>query len=350
MGATFLVTPSLFPILPVTIGPPPGVTEPSWTFTATSYPGSSGPYPTINGNQPTQVTFTDGSSPTNTCKLGCPGAKCEVFCNDCGLFGCGGGGLCLGCGRPSSCVGPACPPGEMQGGGGGGGDDPPTSPDPDPRPTSSPKPSSESESASQSESSSSSESSSCSRTITVSDCEVACSVTAFATATTTNCYTTSCYSTVTGCSATGATTTSETTVSPSCPTLPPYVPWYTDTDELVPTLPGTFDCFNYTTSGTSKKPLTTTATVGTYSNSSSPLPTSFASCSHQDEDPDQGINTAYCVCSGSTLKESLNTLITPANSCAYTALPTETVSISIGATTIISSPSSTSFISCSHQD
>lgn len=51
-----------------------------------------------------------------------------------------------------------------------------------------------------------------------------------------------------------------------------------------------------------------------------PATTPFATCSHQDADPDSGITSAFCVCSGSTLAESINTAVTPANSCAYTAL------------------------------
>lgn len=54
---------------------------------------------------------------------------------------------------------------------------------------------------------------------------------------------------------------------------------------------------------------------------------SFISCSFQGQDPDMGINTQYCVCSGSTFSASLNTRVTPVNSCAYTTLPTSTVMI-----------------------
>jgi hypothetical protein len=44
------------------------------------------------------------------------------------------------------------------------------------------------------------------------------------------------------------------------------------------------------------------------------------------EDPDMGVNTEYCVVSsGSTFPPVTNTVVTPANSCAYTTLPTNTV-------------------------
>lgn len=55
------------------------------------------------------------------------------------------------------------------------------------------------------------------------------------------------------------------------------------------------------------------------------LPTDFIDCRHQNEDPGQGINSAYCVCSGSTFSQSIATWVTPRNSCAYTARPTQTI-------------------------
>ena len=53
-----------------------------------------------------------------------------------------------------------------------------------------------------------------------------------------------------------------------------------------------------------------------------PAPT--ISCSLQNEDPDQGIDTNYCVCSGSTfpvLSVDATTATGPDASCAYTSLP-----------------------------
>ncbi len=71
-------------------------------------------------------------------------------------------------------------------------------------------------------------------------------------------------------------------------------------------------------SGTSAvtAPATTTQTANI-----TPAPT--ISCSLQNEDPDQGINTNYCVCSGSTFPVlSVDATATgPDASCAYTALP-----------------------------
>lgn len=58
--------------------------------------------------------------------------------------------------------------------------------------------------------------------------------------------------------------------------------------------------------------------------------TNFISCSHRNQNPGQGIYTAYCVCDQSTFAESLNTAVTPYNSCAYTQKPTSTAAIQTG--------------------
>jgi hypothetical protein len=64
---------------------------------------------------------------------------------------------------------------------------------------------------------------------------------------------------------------------------------------------------------------------------SKPSPnTNFISCSHRNQNPGQGIYTAYCVCDGSTFAENLNTAFTPYNSCAYTQKPTSTAAIQTG--------------------
>jgi hypothetical protein len=64
---------------------------------------------------------------------------------------------------------------------------------------------------------------------------------------------------------------------------------------------------------------------------SKPAPnTAFISCSHRNQNPGQGIYTAYCVCDQSTFAESLNTAVTPYNSCAYTQKPTSTAAIQTG--------------------
>lgn len=64
----------------------------------------------------------------------------------------------------------------------------------------------------------------------------------------------------------------------------------------------------------------------TPSPTTTPAP-SFVTCTFQNEDPDQGIDTTYCVCSGSTFPAKPDTLVTPPNSCAYTTLPTSTIQI-----------------------
>ena len=58
--------------------------------------------------------------------------------------------------------------------------------------------------------------------------------------------------------------------------------------------------------------------------------TNFISCTHRNQNPGQGIYTAYCVCDQSTFVESMNTAVTPHNSCAYTEKPTSTASIKTG--------------------
>jgi hypothetical protein len=58
--------------------------------------------------------------------------------------------------------------------------------------------------------------------------------------------------------------------------------------------------------------------------------TNFISCSHRNQNPGQGIYTAYCVCDGSTFAEQLNTAVTPHNSCAFTQKPTSTAPIQTG--------------------
>lgn len=142
----------------------------------------TGPYPTPTRGPPPpgQVgsVYVTSGTPNPTCiagELGC-GSLCIGICGielPCiGICGCIG----LGCPGGGSCLGPGC---------GSGGDD---------------------ESSSQT---------SCSTTYTVTDCEVACSITDFGTSTTTTCYSTTCV-TVEACSETGFTTTSETT-SFACP-------------------------------------------------------------------------------------------------------------------------------------
>jgi hypothetical protein len=61
-----------------------------------------------------------------------------------------------------------------------------------------------------------------------------------------------------------------------------------------------------------------------------PPNTDYISCSHRNQNPGQGIYTAYCVCDGSTFAESLGTAVTPYNSCAYTEKPTSTAAIKTG--------------------
>jgi hypothetical protein len=61
-----------------------------------------------------------------------------------------------------------------------------------------------------------------------------------------------------------------------------------------------------------------------------PPSTDYISCSHRNQNPGEGIYTAYCVCDGSTFAESMNTDVTPYNSCAYTKKPTNTGAVQTG--------------------
>lgn len=51
-------------------------------------------------------------------------------------------------------------------------------------------------------------------------------------------------------------------------------------------------------------------------------------------DPGLGITSAYCICSGSTFSQSADTLVTPANSCAYTTLPGGVITPPIASPTV----------------
>ena len=283
-GIVYMYSPGPFPMLsgvsPTTSGQKP-----------TPFPSTIKPPPPPSGSQGS-VHVTSGK-PSPTCRPGqicghacisncSPDPGCIGLCGCIGL-GCPPKGGCIGLGCGGACIGPGC---GGSGGGSNGGDD-----NPDP-------------------------SASCTRSTTVTDCEVACSVRPTGASLSTSCYSTTC-STITKCSATGSTSTSRTTVG--CPTFPPVTNWWTDLNELLPT-PGDAAWGGFVIPGDE----------GTYTPTfvNGPAVTSFVSCSHHNQDPDQAIFDPYCVCSSSTFAESVNTLVTPANSCAYTTLPTRTMSIS----------------------
>ena len=79
---------------------------------------------------------------------------------------------------------------------------------------------------------------------------------------------------------------------------------------------GTTGTVSVSGTGAVTTPATTTQTANI-----TPAPT--VSCSLQNEDPDHGINTDYCVCSGSTFPvlSVAATATGPDASCAYTSLP-----------------------------
>lgn len=245
--ATFPPTP--FPLYsdfqPVSTASPTSTTTPVPFFFATSYGVSIQPQPTILISTPSPTTpFTYsstsdiGSQPTCTshcgshnCGLfGC-GTGCGLFgCGGgCGIFGCGGGCGILGCGGgcrlPGGCGSTGCPlinplcsnpgcvvgcpgPGPGIGEGESEGDQPSTT-------------------------------ETCATSTTVTMCEVACTVTDYQggiTSTTTDCGSTSCTKTITGCDVTGTTVTSETATTINCPGAVPFTSWWTNDNDLAPTL------------------------------------------------------------------------------------------------------------------
>lgn len=161
--------------------------------------------------------------------------------------------------------------------------------------------------------------SSCTQTKTVTDCEIACTVfTPDGDSTvTTDCYSTTC-SITQGCSVEASTTTTESTDSNVCSYGP--VEYDSPDDATDFGVPGVTSVVS--TWATTTAPITTTAPPTT---TATPTTTSFISCEDYPSDPDQGVTSGYCVCSGSTFAESLNTGVTPANSCGYTTLPTKTI-------------------------
>ena len=81
----------------------------------------------------------------------------------------------------------------------------------------------------------------------------------------------------------------------------------------------------------SSKPVTTVPPGQQPTITKKPAPnTDYISCSHRNQNPGQGIYTAYCVCDESTFAESLGTAVTPYNYCAYTEKPTKTAAIHTG--------------------
>ncbi|MCJ1386471.1 hypothetical protein MMC17_009597 [Xylographa soralifera] len=263
----------------------------STTLAGIIYTYSPGPYPEPNptstpepppGPPPSgkggSVHVTSGT-PKPTCTPGELG--CGTLCNDncepelpcIGICGCIG----LGCPAGGGCLGPGC------GGDGSDGDNSDTS---------------------------------CSTTHTVTDCLVACSVTNFGTSTASTCYSTTCV-TVEACSAAGSTSTSQTT-SFACPwtTALTAAMWFpTDIGGPPPVLGGGGAAgYTYITGANAPTPPTATTSA-------------FIDCEFFGEDPDNGVNAEFCVCSSSTFPASTNTKDL-GNSCAYTSLPAETTSIS----------------------
>ncbi|KAI4861986.1 hypothetical protein F4820DRAFT_451451 [Hypoxylon rubiginosum] len=198
------------------------------------------------------VHVTSGK-PKPTCVSGC-GSLCGFNCKPeipcIGICGCIG----FGCPAGGSCLGPGCGSGTDS----DGGDDNPEH---------------------------------CSTTYTVTNCQIACSITDFGTSVTTTCFSTSCV-TVPACSETGFTTTPE-TITFACP-------WTTALASAIWT-PSDPDAL--------------------------PPPTTFIDCNFHGQDPDQGVTAQYCVCSGSTFPASSDTKY-PGESCPYTKLPTQTTAVS----------------------
>lgn len=254
-----------------------------WTYSPGPYSGpSQSPTTTPNPPPPGYIgsAHVTSGSPKPTCtssdEIGC-GKLCESNCVPeipcVGICGCIG----LGCPDGGTCLGDGC--------GSNGSDDDDSS------------------------------STSCETTYTVTDCQVECSVTNFGTATTTDCYSTSCEPTE-GCSPTGTTTTSATTTY-DCYWTTALTSgfWVVTDDEGDPPVLGAGGQFGYTyITGADAPTAVATDTA------------SYIDCDFYGQDPDQGVNTAYCVCSGSTFAPT-TTSADPGNSCAYTAQPTKTYSV-----------------------
>ncbi|KAF2155198.1 glycoside hydrolase family 18 protein [Myriangium duriaei CBS 260.36] len=210
-----------------------------------------------------------------------------------------------GCKPPNFCLGLFCPPGSGGPGGGGGssgpGGGPPNHGD-------------------------------CATKTTVSDCEVVCSTTA--TTAVPSC-TTSCVG-ILACKGTGTTTTvHKFSNQPASIADGLSGGWYRNRHvdnggnllEYLQAKAYAQAIFrDITVTSMPNRPSTTAPPSST---THAPN-TNFISCSHRDQNPGEGINTAYCVCSGSTFAESVATIVTPANSCAYTTMPGSTLGQTTG--------------------
>ena len=270
-ASQYSITPSLFPVANGTLSPPPGVTPTSpLPFSVTSFPpaqssaqSSQVPLAVIPG-LPVHLGFQTGPIPPEVCLVGCSGisggggfgSKCILFCNSCGAT-CSPGGSSGGTG-PKQCVGDGCPPpgggSHKTGSGGGPGPSPKTkSPEKTTRarkPTTTPS-KTEDHSSSQPQSSSqidtsSSSTLSCGHSVTVTDCRATCTDTSTSGSivSQTSCPVAHCHNPITGCSGavTGTTSTTRTTTSaPGCPYVPPLTNWWTDENQVLPTLPARED-------------------------------------------------------------------------------------------------------------
>lgn len=248
----------------------PGVTltEPPDTVTTSSsttvlagviYTYSPGPYPIYTGSSPGQTTTPipppppPGSVGHVHVSVGPPSPQCfpgEIGCGGLCLLNCGAGIGCIGicgciglfCPDGSNCIGPGC---------GGEGSSEPTGTN---RPTS------------------------CEKSTTVTDCQVACSLTLASGGSeySTDCYTTTCQEHV-GCDIRATTTTSETTIG--CPTLPPYSAWWTATDEPLPLMGDGAGGGSVVVTGTFTQPSTPITPVQSSSSKTSSSKTSSSATS-----------------------------------------------------------------------
>ncbi|KAK3933588.1 hypothetical protein QBC46DRAFT_432724, partial [Diplogelasinospora grovesii] len=249
---TYTVTPSLFCVAPITVGPPgpaSTITSSQITYYISTTPSGSSTQPIVTSTK-TKVSFTSTSSTTPTCTAGC-GKECVGDnCSDCNGSGCSCSGCCSGCTgggggsgggkNPGGCIGSACPPGTGPptgsdgGSGGGGGDD---------------------------------GSSTCSSSTTVVDTTVYCILSASPGSSTmeTTCTSTE-YETSTGCDIEATSTTEY--ESEACPTLAAYTPiWSVYTADLPTAGDDGWGGYVYTTGtyvgGTTTSPTPTTSTPTT---------------------------------------------------------------------------------------
>jgi hypothetical protein len=267
------------------------------------------PQPTIAIKPGPPKSVCKGKKCTPHCKSNCdpkhPHAHCSGICGCIGPF-CPRGGKCVG----SSCPKGGADPGDDEGGADPGDHEGGASPGDDEGDDS------------------------CTSKKTASTCTTTKTSSVFPPATTWTTWSYSDCKTRTGCSVTDSSTTTTRTGTYALPT--PNMLDFDDFDNPFTTVAINAERLasvlgngaGATMSSMSRPGITSKPTQSATSAPSQN--TNFISCSHRNQNPGQGIYTAYCVCDGSTFAENLNTAVTPHVSCAYTEKPTSTAAVHTG--------------------